>query len=133
MVGDGPLSLGLMFGLVFLAAGIAFKVSAAPFHMWTPDVYEGSPTPVTAFFATAPKVAAAAMFARLLYDAFGGAVADWQQILVVPVGGLDVPRRGGGDRPAQHQAADGLFVDQPHGLRADGAGGGHRARGRRRC
>jgi NADH-quinone oxidoreductase subunit N len=81
MVGAGPLPTGLLFGLVFLAAGIAFKVSAAPFHMWTPDVYEGSPTPVTAFFATAPKVAAAAMFARVLYDAFGGAVADWQQIL----------------------------------------------------
>ncbi len=72
-----------MFGLVFLAAGIAFKVSAVPFHMWTPDVYEGSPTPVTAFFATAPKVAAAVMFARLLFDAFGGAVAEWQQILAL--------------------------------------------------
>ncbi len=80
-IGTGPLALGLVFGLVFLAAGIAFKVSAAPFHMWTPDVYEGAPTPVTAFFATAPKVAAAAMFARLLFDAFGGAVAEWQQIL----------------------------------------------------
>jgi NADH-quinone oxidoreductase subunit N len=74
--------LGLLFGLVFLSAGMAFKISAAPFHMWTPDVYEGSPTPVTLFFATAPKVAAAAMFARVLFDAFGGAVPDWQQILV---------------------------------------------------
>jgi NADH-quinone oxidoreductase subunit N len=82
-IGSGPLALGLVFGLVFLAAGIAFKVSAVPFHMWTPDVYEGSPTPVTAFFATAPKVAAAAMFARLLFDAFGGAVGDWQQILAL--------------------------------------------------
>lgn len=81
VAGSGPLPLGLIFGLVFLAAGMAFKVSAAPFHMWTPDVYEGSPTPVTAFFATAPKVAAAAMFARVLYGAFGGAVHDWQQIL----------------------------------------------------
>ncbi|TPE53884.1 NADH-quinone oxidoreductase subunit NuoN [Amaricoccus solimangrovi] len=77
----GPLPLGLVFGLVFLSAGIAFKVSAAPFHMWTPDVYEGSPTPVTAFFATAPKVAASAMFARVLFSAFGGAVPEWQQIL----------------------------------------------------
>jgi NADH-quinone oxidoreductase subunit N len=76
-----PISLGLLFGLVFLAAGLAFKVSAAPFHMWTPDVYEGAPTPVTAFFATAPKVAAAALFARVLFDAFGGAVGDWSQIL----------------------------------------------------
>ncbi|MEM8958693.1 MAG: NADH-quinone oxidoreductase subunit NuoN [Pseudomonadota bacterium] len=78
---EGELSLGLLFGLVFLAAGLAFKVSAAPFHMWTPDVYEGSPTPVTAFFATAPKVAAMLLFGRLLHGAFGEAVADWQQII----------------------------------------------------
>ncbi len=77
---DGA-SLGLLFGLVFLIAGFAFKVSAAPFHMWTPDVYEGSPTPVTAFFATAPKVAAMALFARVVHDAFGGVTADWQQIV----------------------------------------------------
>ncbi len=75
-------SLGLTFGLVFLCAALAFKISAAPFHMWTPDVYEGSPTPVTAFFATAPKVAAGVLFARVLYDGFGGAVSDWQQVLV---------------------------------------------------
>jgi NADH-quinone oxidoreductase subunit N len=81
-IGEGQLPLGLLMGLIFLSAGMAFKVSAAPFHMWTPDVYEGSPTPVTLFFATAPKVAAAAMFARVLFDAFGGAVVDWQQILV---------------------------------------------------
>ncbi|MFT3972711.1 MAG: NADH-quinone oxidoreductase subunit NuoN [Amaricoccus sp.] len=80
---SGPISVGLIFGLVFLSAGIAFKVSAVPFHMWTPDVYEGSPTPVTAFFATAPKVAAAAMFARLLLEAFGDAVDSWQQILTL--------------------------------------------------
>jgi len=75
------LSLGLLFGIVFLIAGFAFKVSAAPFHMWTPDVYEGSPTPVTAFFATAPKVAAMALFARVVHDAFGGIVNEWQQIV----------------------------------------------------
>jgi len=75
-------SLGLTFGLVFICAALAFKVSAAPFHMWTPDVYEGSPTPVTAFFATAPKVAAGALFARVLFDGFGHAVAEWQQVLV---------------------------------------------------
>ncbi len=74
-------SLGLLFGLVFLIAGFAFKVSAAPFHMWTPDVYEGSPTPVTAFFATAPKVAAMGLFARVVFDAFGGIVGEWQQIV----------------------------------------------------
>jgi NADH-quinone oxidoreductase subunit N len=82
-IGTGALALGLIFGLVFLSVGMAFKVSAVPFHMWTPDVYEGSPTPVTAYFATAPKVAAAAMFARVLFDAFGGAVAEWQQILAL--------------------------------------------------
>ncbi|MEL6425844.1 MAG: NADH-quinone oxidoreductase subunit NuoN [Pseudomonadota bacterium] len=80
IAGEG-MGIGLLFGLAFLCAGMAFKVSAAPFHMWTPDVYEGSPTPVTAFFATAPKVAAAGLFARVLIDGFGGATADWQQIL----------------------------------------------------
>ena len=81
MIQNEGVSLGLLFGIVFVCAGLAFKISAVPFHMWTPDVYEGSPTPVTAFFATAPKVAAATMFARVLYDAFGGAVGDWRQIL----------------------------------------------------
>ena len=80
---DGELALGLLFGLVFMLSGLAFKVSAAPFHMWTPDVYEGAPTPVTAFFATAPKVAAMGMFARVTHDAFGGAVGDWQQIVAL--------------------------------------------------
>ncbi|MCP1167494.1 NADH-quinone oxidoreductase subunit NuoN [Limimaricola litoreus] len=73
--------LGLLFGLVFLLVGFAFKVSAAPFHMWTPDVYEGAPTPVTAFMATAPKMAAIALFARVVFDGFGGVVGDWQQIV----------------------------------------------------
>ncbi|MEE4235508.1 MAG: NADH-quinone oxidoreductase subunit NuoN [Anderseniella sp.] len=78
----GEVGLGLLFGLVFLVAGLAFKISAVPFHMWTPDVYEGSPTPVTAFFAAAPKVAAMAVFVRAMHDGFGGAVAEWQQIIV---------------------------------------------------
>ncbi|MCB4379621.1 NADH-quinone oxidoreductase subunit N, partial [Synechococcus sp. MU1644] len=82
-VAEEGVSLGLLFGLVFLMAGFAFKVSAVPFHMWTPDVYEGSPTPVTAFFATAPKMAAMALFARVMHDAFGGAVADWQQVMAL--------------------------------------------------
>jgi len=79
--GEGGMSIGLLFGLVFVMAGLAFKVSAAPFHMWTPDVYEGAPTPITAFFATAPKVAAMCLFARVVHDAFGSAVGDWQQIV----------------------------------------------------
>ncbi len=78
---EGEVPLGLLFGLIFVIAGLAFKVSAAPFHMWTPDVYEGSPTPITAFFATAPKVAAMGLFARVVHDAFGGAVNDWSQII----------------------------------------------------
>ena len=78
---SGGVSLGLLFGMVFLMAGFAFKISAAPFHMWAPDVYEGAPTPVTAFFATAPKMAAMALFARVVFDAFGGIVDQWQQIV----------------------------------------------------
>ena len=79
----GEMPVGLLIGLVFLISGLAFKVSAAPFHMWTPDVYEGAPTPVTAFLATAPKVAAVALFARVVHDAFGGAVGDWQQVVAL--------------------------------------------------
>ncbi|MCC6890001.1 MAG: NADH-quinone oxidoreductase subunit NuoN [Hyphomicrobiales bacterium] len=74
--------LGLTFGLVFLFAGFCFKVSAVPFHMWTPDVYEGAPTPITAFFAAAPKVAGIAMFVRVAIDAFPSIVPQWQQIVV---------------------------------------------------
>jgi NADH-quinone oxidoreductase subunit N len=74
--------IGLTFGIVFLFAGLCFKVSAVPFHMWTPDVYEGAPTPVTAFFASAPKVAAMALFVRAAITAFPGIVVQWQQILV---------------------------------------------------
>ena len=75
-------SLGLVFGLVFVLAGIAFKISAVPFHMWTPDVYEGAPTPVTTFFAGAPKVAAMAMMTRIVVSAFEPIMHDWQQIVV---------------------------------------------------
>jgi NADH-quinone oxidoreductase subunit N len=75
-------SIGIVFGLVFLLAGLCFKVSAVPFHMWTPDVYEGAPTPVTAFFASAPKVAALAVFTRVALTAFPGIVHEWQQIVV---------------------------------------------------
>jgi NADH-quinone oxidoreductase subunit N len=75
-------SIGLVFGLVFLFAGLAFKVSAVPFHMWTPDVYEGAPTPVTAFFAAAPKIAATAILVRVAIVAFPGIVPQWQQIII---------------------------------------------------
>jgi NADH-quinone oxidoreductase subunit N len=78
----GTKSLGLLFGLVFVFAGLAFKISAVPFHMWTPDVYEGAPTPVTAFFASAPKVAALAMAVRVAVDAMGPATDQWRQIVI---------------------------------------------------
>ena len=74
--------LGLLFGLVFVLAGLAFKISAVPFHMWTPDVYEGAPTPVTAFFAAAPKMAAMALLVRVVVGAFEPVTSDWQQIIV---------------------------------------------------
>jgi NADH-quinone oxidoreductase subunit N len=80
--GGGTASLGLVFGLVFLFAGFCFKVSAVPFHMWTPDVYEGAPTPITAFFAAGPKVAGIAMFVRTTIVAFPGILSQWQQIVV---------------------------------------------------
>jgi len=79
---QGNVGGGVIFGLVFVAAGIAFKISAVPFHMWTPDVYEGSPTPVTAFFAAAPKMAGMAMATRVFIDAFPGILVQWQQIIV---------------------------------------------------
>ena len=74
-------NIGLIIGIVFVCSGIAFKVSAVPFHMWTPDVYEGAPTPVTAFFALAPKVAAIALAVRFLIVGFGDIAFDWQQII----------------------------------------------------
>ena len=80
-MGDG-LSKGELFGIVFTLAGLAFKISAVPFHMWTPDVYEGAPTPVTAFFASAPKLAAMALFARVTVEAMGPATESWRQIVI---------------------------------------------------
>ena len=74
--------VGLLFGLVFILAGLAFKISAVPFHMWTPDVYEGAPTPVTAFFAAAPKMAAMAMLVRVVMDGFAPVKLEWQQVIV---------------------------------------------------
>ena len=75
-------SVGLVIGIVFILAGLAFKVSAVPFHMWTPDVYEGAPTPVTAFFSVGPKIAALALFLRIMIGPFGDLAAQWQQIVV---------------------------------------------------
>ncbi|MSP20499.1 MAG: NADH-quinone oxidoreductase subunit NuoN [Alphaproteobacteria bacterium] len=80
-LGGQERSVGILFGLVFVAAGLAFKVAAVPFHMWTPDVYEGAPTPVTAFFSLAPKVAALALFIRVMTGPFGGIDDDWVGII----------------------------------------------------
>jgi NADH-quinone oxidoreductase subunit N len=80
---DGPdLPMGVVAGIVFVIAGLAFKISAVPFHMWTPDVYEGAPTPITAFFAVAPKIAAMALVVRVLHGPFGNMVDIWQQVIV---------------------------------------------------
>jgi NADH-quinone oxidoreductase subunit N len=76
-----PYSVGLVIGIVFVSVGLAFKVSAVPFHMWTPDVYEGAPTPVTAFFAVAPKIAAIALFVRFMIEPFGALTNEWRQII----------------------------------------------------
>ena len=77
-----PMAMGATFGMIFMLAGLAFKISAAPFHMWTPDVYEGAPTPVTTFFATAPKVAAMALLMRVMLVAFGAEIGAWRQVIV---------------------------------------------------
>jgi NADH-quinone oxidoreductase subunit N len=79
----GKIGMGTLFGIIFVLSGLAFKISAAPFHMWTPDVYEGAPTPVTAFFASAPKVAATALLIRIVIEAFGNQAGAWQQIIIV--------------------------------------------------
>ncbi len=77
----GTVSIGLVIGIVLIAVGLAFKVSAVPFHMWTPDVYEGAPTPVTAFFSVAPKIAAMALFIRVMVGPFGGLLSEWRQVI----------------------------------------------------
>ena len=82
MVKISGVSIGLTFGLVFLLAGLAFKISAVPFHMWTPDVYEGAPTPITAYFASSAKIAAFALLLRAILTAFPDAIHQWQQIII---------------------------------------------------
>jgi NADH-quinone oxidoreductase subunit N len=82
LAGSGTASTGLIVGMIFVVVGLAFKVSAVPFHMWTPDVYEGAPTPVTAFFAVAPKIAALALFVRFMIEPFGVLIDEWRQIII---------------------------------------------------
>ena len=80
---EGGPPIGVVVGLVFIIAGLAFKISAVPFHMWTPDVYEGAPTPVSVFFATAPKVAAMALFLRVMAVPFGHLLPSWQLLIEI--------------------------------------------------
>jgi len=82
VIQSGGVSIGVIFGIVFLISGLAFKVSAVPFHMWTPDVYEGAPTPITAFFAASPKIAAMALFVRAMTEALPTALDQWRQIVI---------------------------------------------------
>jgi NADH-quinone oxidoreductase subunit N len=82
-IANAESGIGLLFGMVLMISGMAFKVSAAPMHVWTPDVYEGAPSPVVAFFATAPKMASMVVFANLLFTAFSGVFEDWQMIIAI--------------------------------------------------
>ena len=126
-------SVGIVFGLVFLLAGLCFKVSAVPFHMWTPDVYEGAPTPVTAFFASAPKVAALARIHPGDADGIPGhrpAMAADRRVRGDRLDGAGLVRR---HRAEEHQAPDGLFLDRPYGLCAGRACRRARSRARRAC
>jgi len=82
LAGSAPFSSGLIVGLIFIIAGLAFKTSAVPFHMWTPDVYEGAPTPVSMFFSVAPKMAALALFIRVMIAPFGPMIGEWRQVIV---------------------------------------------------
>ena len=123
-------SIGVLFGLVFVLVGLAFKISVVPFHMWTPDVYEGAPTPVTTFFASAPKIAAMAVLVRVMITAFPGIANDWRQIITFVSIASMVAWRLRRNRPAQFQTADGLFLDRPYGIRA---GRPCRRHGRRRA
>ena len=130
-IGDHP-SMGVIFGMVFLFAGLAFKMSVVPFHMWTPDVYEGAPTPVTTFFASAPKMAAVAVATRVVMTALPGARGPVAAGDRVHGAGLDGARLIRRHWPDQYQASDGLFRDRPHGLRAGRPRRRHRSRRARR-
>ena len=116
---SGELSTGALFGIVFVLVGLAFKVSAVPFHMWTPDVYEGAPTPVTAFFATAPKVAAIALTARVALRSLRQPVDAWRQIVILHCTCLDYYWCIGGNWTRKHQTATRFFIDQQRRLHSD--------------
>ena len=129
----GQASIGVVFGLVFLMTGLAFKMSVVPFHMWTPDVYEGAPTPVTAFFAAAPKMAAVAVTVRVVMTAFPGITLQWQQLIVF----ISILSMALGSFAAIGQAnikrLMAYSVDRPYGFCARRPCRRHPARGARRA
>ena len=121
--GSAPLSPGLGLGLAFLTTGVAFKIAAVPFHYWTPDAYQGSPTPVTGYLSVGPKIGAFALILRLFVEALGplrGRVASGHHR---PRGAHDDPGQPGGADPGQRQADARLLVDRPHRLHAGRARG----------
>ena len=107
---------GAVFGIVFIMVGLAFKVSAAPFHMWTPDVYEGSPTSVTSFFALVPKIAAIAVFIRFMYVPFINVINQWQTIIIFFINCINDIRCCSSHRTKQYKKIDGLQHHWSYGL-----------------
>ena len=114
---------GLAMGLAFMTAGVAFKMAAVPFHYWTPDAYQGSPTPVTAYLSVGPKIGAFAIALRLFVGALGPAQGGLAAGRDRPGRGHDDPRQPGGDHPGQRQADAGLLLDRPHRLHPGRPGG----------
>ena len=123
--------LGLTVGLVFLLSGLAFKISAAPFHMWTPDVYEGAPTPVTALFAMAPKVAAITLLMQVTYGAFGSIPMQWSQVLIALSVASMLVGALGAIMQTDIKRMMAFFFYCPYGLCAGWSGRWHRGRGKR--
>ena len=126
------LSNGLLLaGLSLMLVGFAFKVAAVPFHMWTPDVYQGAPSPVTGFMAAVAKAGAFAAMLRVLFSSFGVVSTDWRPDRLRPGGALAGPRLLRGAAPARREADAGLLVDQPRRLHPPGRGGRHGPGGQR--
>ena len=128
-----PLSLMAALGLGLLLIGFGFKVAAVPFHMWAPDVYDGSPTPVTGFMATGVKAAAFAALVRVLIEAFPSAIAVWQPIIAGARDRVDGGGQPGRAGAALAQADAGVQLGRPRGLPAGGGLAGHAGRARARC
>ena len=123
VAGNAPLSPGLAMGLAFLTTGVAFKIAAVPFHYWTPDAYQGSPTPITGYLSVGPKVGAFALILRLFVEALGPLADWWLPVVIVLVDADDDPRQPRRAHPGQRQADAGLQLDRPHRLHAGRSGG----------